>query len=83
MRGPSEHGFLNLLAAAVFADEEEILADDDVESFSVDDESFSWRDRSATSSQISHARRDLVHAVGSCSFFEPVDELISMKVLPA
>ena len=83
VRGPSEHGFLNLLAAAVFGDEEEILADDDVESFSLGGESFSWRDRSAISSEISHARRDLVHSVGSCSFFEPVEDLVSMKVLPA
>lgn len=82
VRGAGEHGVLNLLAAAVFGDEEEALADADPGSFSLDAQSFSWRHRSATVPEVVRARRGLVHSIGSCSFFEPVEGLESMGALP-
>ena len=42
-----EHGFLNLLAAAVFGDEERALSEADRSAFVVDAEAFRWRDRAA------------------------------------
>lgn len=61
------HGFLNVLAAALF--EEDALAEEDAEAFRVTDTEFRWRDRFAPPS------RGLFVGFGSCSFFEPVDEL--------
>jgi len=75
VRTNGQHGFLNLLAAAIFGDEERALAEDDAAAFGVSGESFSWRDREAGVGEIARVRRDLFRAVGSCSFFEPVEEL--------
>ena len=77
-----EHGFLNLLAAAVFGDEEGALSEQDASAFALDEDAFSWREREASVAEVSHARRELLHSVGSCSFFEPVEELEALGALP-
>jgi hypothetical protein len=83
VRTNGEHGFLNLLAAAAFdGDEEAALAETDAEAFRLDAESFSWRDRTASPDEIVRVRRGLFHSIGSCSFFEPVEELEQLGVLP-
>ena len=77
------HGFLNLLAAATFAGEEEsALAETDTAAFALDSGSFDWRGRSASPEELARVRNDLIHSIGSCSFFEPVDELVSLGMLP-
>jgi hypothetical protein len=76
------HGFLNLLAAVVFADEEVALSERDRAAFSVDAEAFRWRGRVASPSEVAGARRLGLHSIGSCSFFEPVEELEALGVLP-
>jgi len=43
---------------------------------------FGWRERKASPAKVSHARRELLHSIGSCSFFEPVEELEALGVLP-
>ena len=53
-----EHGFLNLLAAAVFGDEERALSEGDRSAFVVDAEAFRWRDRAAGAREVAAARRD-------------------------
>jgi hypothetical protein len=83
IRTDGEHGFLNLLAAAVFGNEEEALAERDPGTFGLTAESFSWRGRTAGPDAVSRVRRELLHAIGSCSFFEPVDELRVLGMLPA
>jgi hypothetical protein len=75
-----EHGFLNLLAAAVFGDEEEALAACPG-SFALDADSFRWQERAAGGEELARAREDLVHSIGSCSFFEPVGELESLGIV--
>ena len=75
-----EHGFLNLLAAVVFGDEEEALRAAPG-SFDLDDRSFRWRGREAGAEQLAHVRATLLHSIGSCSFFEPVGELRALRVL--
>jgi len=75
-----EHGFLNVLAAAVFGDEEEALRERPG-AFALDAESFRWRDRAATAAQIADVRHSLFHSIGSCSFFEPVGELEELGFL--
>ncbi len=78
-----EHGFLNLLAAVVFGDEEEeALEERDADAFALNADGFSWRDRSAGPEELVAARRDRLHSIGSCSFFEPVEELEALGVLP-
>lgn len=83
VRMDGEHGFLNLLAAAVFADSaEEALDETDAAAFALGAESFAWRDRSAAAHEVARARHDQLHSIGSCSFFEPVEELEALGVLP-
>jgi hypothetical protein len=82
VRTSEGHGFLNLLAAVVFGDEEGALAEEDPSSFGLDANTFRWRERSADASALSRAR-ELLHSIGSCSFFEPVEELESLGVLAA
>lgn len=83
VRSDGEHGLVNLLAAVVFGDEEDALADATPAAFVLDAESFRWRGRAATAETVARARRDLLHSIGSCSFFEPVGELEELGVLPA
>jgi hypothetical protein len=75
-----QHGFLNLLAAAVFGDEEAALAEDDPGAFSLG-ESFAWRGREAGPDEVARVRRELFTSIGSCSFFEPVGELQALGLL--
>ena len=75
-----EHGFLNVLAAAVFGDEEAALREGPG-TFELDAESLRWRGRVATPAQLADVRATLFHSIGSCSFFEPVGELEELEVL--
>jgi hypothetical protein len=75
-----EHGFLNLLAAAVFGDEEEALRERP-HAFALDAASFRWRDRVAPPARLADVRASLFHSIGTCSFFEPVEELDGLGVL--
>jgi hypothetical protein len=82
VRNDGEHGFLNLLAAVVFGEEEAALEESDPEAFGLGPETFAWRERRAHAGEVVHARRERLHAIGSCSFFEPVEELEALGVLP-
>ncbi len=82
LRTSGEHGFLNLLAAVVFGDEERALTEDGAGALTLDEESFRWRDRAAEAGEIAQARRDRLHSIGSCSFFEPIEELEALGGLP-
>jgi hypothetical protein len=75
-----EHGFLNMLAAAVFGDEEEALREQP-RAFALDADSFRWRDREALPTRLADLRASLFHSIGSCSFFEPVEELEQLGIL--
>jgi hypothetical protein len=83
------HGFLNLLAAAVFAHaealaEEELagmLAEDDPGAFTVDAEGLQLHGHSAGAAEIEAARAELFVAYGSCSFDDPVEDLMALGVL--
>jgi hypothetical protein len=81
VRTGGEHGFLNLLAAAVFGDEEAALAEEDAGTFSLDATAFRWRDDSATGAEVARVREGLFAGFGSCSVAEPVDELRALSIL--
>lgn len=78
VRQDGAHGFVNLLGAAVF--DETALAEEDTDAFTLTEDAFAWRGRSAGRSEIEQARRLFV-GFGSCSFFEPVDELKALGLL--
>lgn len=80
--GFTRHGFLNLATAAVFGREEEIVGDQDGEHFSLTEQALRWRDLEAGPEAIAATRRDLFTSYGSCSFVEPVTDLVAMGVLP-
>jgi hypothetical protein len=81
IRSRDEHGFLNLLAAVVFGDEGDPLWEEDPRSFELNAERFCFRGRSASADEIASARRRF-HSIGTCSFFEPVEELEALGILP-
>ncbi len=82
VRSDGEHGFLNLLAAVVFGDEEAALEETDTAAFRLDAGAFSWRERQAGPRELARARSELLWSIGSCSFFEPVGELEALGMLP-
>jgi hypothetical protein len=75
-----EHGFLNVLAAAVFGDEEEALGEGSP-AFALDATAFRWRDREALPARLADVRASLFHSIGTCSFFEPAEELEELGIL--
>ena len=81
VRTGDDQGFLNLLAAVVFEDDGDALSEHDASRFEASSERFRWGDRSASVEQIAGARRRF-HSIGTCSFFEPVEELEGLGVLP-
>jgi hypothetical protein len=85
LRTPSQHGFLNLLAAAVFEEDERetvaLLAEEDPAAFALDDEAFVARGHRAGAGHITSARLELFIAYGSCSFSEPVEDLQALGML--
>lgn len=79
------HGFINVLLAAAFAwhgerQIEPIIAETDASAFSFDERAH-WREKSLSLAEINDARRNFIHAVGSCSFTEPVQDLQSLGLL--
>jgi len=91
VRAGEAHGFLNLLAAAVFAftegltseELEPLLAEEDSSAFSVDASGLRMHGFAAGAEAIAEARRDLFVAYGSCSFSEPVEDLTELDLLPS
>ena len=75
-----EHGFLNLLAACVFGDEEDALRAP-AGAFELDERSFRWDGREADAPEIARVRANLLNSIGSCSFFERVEELRALEIL--
>jgi hypothetical protein len=89
IRAGKRHGFLNLLAAAVFAQAEGLgedelavlLAEEDAAAFTVDAERLELHGHTAGAAEIEAARAELFVAYGSCSFDEPVEDLRALGVL--
>jgi hypothetical protein len=82
------HGFLNLLAAAALTQRvdaltlERIVAEEDARAFAFDATSFAWRDERIGLDELATTRRTAFVSYGSCSFAEPVDDLIALEMLP-
>lgn len=67
VRRDGEHGFLNLLAAAASDDVEAMLESENPEELLAVD---------------ARRAREALRSIGSCSFWEPVDELKALGILP-
>lgn len=70
------HGFLNVLAACAFEDEAALEGAVELTS-----EALRWRGREAGPEELARVRRDQLASVGSCSFFEPVEDLRELGIL--
>ncbi|MGH9186700.1 MAG: hypothetical protein ACRD0U_12940 [Acidimicrobiales bacterium] len=87
--GALMHGFLNLVGGTALrgaglisrAELVELIADEDPANITLDHEGFHWRGRSARAGDIHHARSVAFHAYGSCSFDEPVADLLALGIL--
>ena len=81
------HGFLNLLAGAALAPSVDhatlraVIAEEDGAAFSLTSSGLRWRDHNVDEETLVQTRRDRFVSYGSCSFDEPVDDLIAMGVL--
>jgi hypothetical protein len=80
--GVLQHGFVNLLAATALpdADTVAIIAEADPDAFELSASGLRWRDRFAGCDALVRAR-ELFTAFGSCSFDEPVADLVAHGVL--
>lgn len=88
--GGVQHGFVNLGMAAALAlrhgleaeDVAEILSDESARSFTLDGaDALQWRTLSVGADDVAAARQRLFAGFGSCSFREPVDDLVALGLL--
>ena len=70
------HGFLNVLAACAFEDAAALTGE-----VELDEDALRWGGREAGPDELTRVRRDQLVAVGSCSFFEPVEDLKALGIL--
>ena len=47
----------------------------------LDERSFRWNGYAAEADELARVRAELFHSIGSCSFFEPVEELRTLEIL--
>lgn len=88
-RGVKMHGFVNLLAAAIFAGRvdgpvlEAIISEEDPSAFALDGGGFAWRTHRVALEVVRAARVQRFVGYGSCSFSEPVEDLTELGWLHA
>lgn len=83
------HGFLNVAVAAIARhagvasddDVQAILAEEDARAFALDPAHVQWRSLRVDAAAIVSAREESFCSYGSCSFFEPVDDLRRLGML--
>jgi hypothetical protein len=86
--GFAMHGFLNVIGAAILArthafDREKleaILADEIAPDFRLSERAFEWRGAIANAEEIAGARAMSIHSFGSCSFDEPLADLLALGI---
>lgn len=79
------HGFVNLFLASAMLYEDgdvdaaaELLNEEDAESLKFSEDAVRWKDREILTEVIAEVRRTLALSFGSCSFDEPLADLISL-----
>jgi hypothetical protein len=83
------HGFLNVFLTAVFhyngmtvADANALMHRGAVDDVAFTDDYIAWRDYRVSREEVTTIRRRFAISFGSCSFREPVDDLIKTGLLP-
>lgn len=87
--GSQMHGFLNVFAAGMLAyvnnldvlEIEKILADEEPDHFSFQEEGLIWKDKVIPVPEITTLRAEFLRSFGSCSFAEPREDLRMLKLL--
>jgi hypothetical protein len=83
------HGFLNILVGAALAGKVDrstlvrVVAEEDPRAFVFDDDALAWRDQRIPSGELARIRNSAFVSYGSCSFAEPIEDLIALGMLPA
>ncbi len=80
------HGFVNVFLAACFAytqdwtpaDLQPLLEETDSDAFQLHDKSFQWRGNSVSDQQVVATREHFAISFGSCSFDEPIEDLVEL-----
>jgi hypothetical protein len=83
------HGFLNVVGAAVLTHAhdwdipaiEQVLWDENPANFRLDEDAFGWHEYRVDGATIERARGALFDAYGSCSFREPIEDLMALGIL--
>lgn len=86
-----QHGFLNVFVAGVLAilhllpedDLVAILGDRGGQYFRFEPDCIAWKDWTATSAEITQSRAGFATSFGSCSFDEPIQDLLALGLLDA
>ncbi len=87
--GVKMHGFLNVFGAAILTAAHdlgrreilEIVSDEDPGSFLFTRRAFAWQGLRASTEDIHRARQTRAISFGSCSFDEPREDLVALKIL--
>lgn len=81
------HGFLNVFVAAAFlldgvpeSDLEKLLLDEDPANFDFEEGAITWHGRRLTQARLLESRA-LAASFGSCSFEEPISDLVALNLL--
>lgn len=85
------HGFLNVAILAALAsrqqlsltEAEAVLEESTITAFQMTETEIRWRDRSLTIADIERSRKTFFRSFGSCSFHDPINDLLSLHVLDA
>lgn len=83
------HGFFNVFGAGILLHAgvisplqiEEVLRDENAESFRFDEEGFAWKDKRVGLMPIARARKNALLSFGSCSVEEPREDLQQLGLL--
>ena len=76
LAAPGRHGFLNVLAACAFDDAAALAGEVELTQTAL-----RWNGREAGPDELERVRREQLVSVGSCSFFEPVEDLQELGIL--
>ncbi|MBM4051635.1 MAG: hypothetical protein FJ270_02680 [Planctomycetes bacterium] len=87
--GCTQHGFMNVIVGSCMMHAgvidrgglERLLADERHGAFTVDAQAISWDGHRITAAQADAARTQLMHSFGSCSYDEPLEDLLSMGLV--
>ena len=84
--GAMLHGFTNVFTATMLCRSHklsrervlEILSDENPNSFKYNLDTLQWKELTATQENLANARAHVAHSYGSCSFDEPIHDLIKL-----